>query len=234
MEKHRACTKLISALYRPDGSLTNNLSDIILSHRNFYQNLFSHESLNIQKQDHITAQLERRLSVADANTCEGLLTRDECHNALKGPARGKTPGIDGLSVEFYVAYWDILGNDFVDGANSSYHDGLLSPTQRQGVITLLYKKGDQFDARNWRPISLLCTDYKTIARALVNRLTSVIAQVVSPDQTCGIPGRFMGENLALLRDIVHYTSNNNLLQQYFPYIKRKRLIGLNGPFSTES
>ena len=230
MEKHRARTKLISAVYRPDGSLTNNLSDIILSYRNFYQNLFSHESLDIQKQDHIIAQLERCLSDADANTCEGLLTRDECHNALKGLARGKTPGIDGLPVEFYIAYWDILGNDFVDAANSSYHDGLLSPTQRQGVITLLYKKGDQFDAKNWRPISLLCTDYKTIARALVNRLTSVIAQVVSPDQTCGIPGRFMGENLALLRDIVHYTSNNNLPAVILSLDQEKAFDRVEWPF----
>ena len=34
----------------------------------------------------------------------------------------------------------------------------------------------------------------------------VIYVVVSMDQTCGVPGRFIGENVALLRDIVDYTS----------------------------
>ena len=112
MEKHRARMKLISAVYRPDGSLTNNLSDII-SYRNFYQNLFSRGSLDIQKQDHIITQLEWSLTDEDIISCEGLLTGEECLKALKGLAHGKTPGIDGLPVEFYVAFWDILGKDLI-------------------------------------------------------------------------------------------------------------------------
>ena len=34
--------------------------------------------------------------------------------------------------------------------------------------------------------------------------------VVSKDETCGVPGRFIGENVALLRDIVDYTSFSNV------------------------
>ena len=230
LEKHRARTKLITAVYRPDGSTATDLHDIILTYRNFYKQLFTKEPLNLQSQDRLVTQLERQLTVIDANTCEGLLTIEECYAALKGLARNKTLGIDGLPTEFYLTYWDIIGKAFVDSANFSYHIGCLSPSQRQGIITLLYKKGDQIDARNWRPISLLCTDYKIIARALVKRLTSVITNVVSPDQTCGIPGRFIGENLALLRDIVDYATINNLPAAVISIDQEKAFDRVEWPF----
>ena len=46
-------------------------------------------------------------------SCEGLLTAEECREALSGMDTGKSPGIDGLTAEFYLAFWAILGNDLV-------------------------------------------------------------------------------------------------------------------------
>ena len=68
------------------------------------------------------------------------------------------------------------------------------------------EKGDRLDPRNWRPITLLNVDYKLAARVIAGRLLRVIHLVVDKDQTCGVPGRFIGENVALLRDVVEYAS----------------------------
>ena len=62
---------------------------------------------------------------------------------------------------------------------------------------------------NWRPITLLNIDYKTCARALAARLLKVIHHVVGPDHACGVPGRFIGENVALMRDLAHYCEVTN-------------------------
>ena len=40
-------------------------------------------------------------------------------------AKGKSPGSDGLPMEFYVAFWDLLGGDFVNVFNASLETGLL-------------------------------------------------------------------------------------------------------------
>ena len=72
---------------------------------------------------------------------------------------------------------------------------------------MLYRRGDRLEACNWRPISLLCADYKIAAKALANRLRNVIDSIVSPDQTCGIPNRFIGENVRLLADIIDYADS---------------------------
>ena len=41
------------------------------------------------------------------------------------------------------------------------------------------------------------------------RLLKVIHAVVHTDQTCGVPGRFIGENVAFLRDVVGYATDTN-------------------------
>ena len=74
---------------------------------------------------------------------------------------------------------------------------------------MLFKKGDRLNPANWRPITLLNVDYKICARALAARLLKVIHHVVGPDQTCGVPGRFIGENVALVRDLAHYCEVTN-------------------------
>ena len=122
-------------------------------------------------------------------------------------AHGKAPGSDGLPMEFFVKFWDILGLDLVDVLNSCYLSGSLSLSQRRGIISLVFKKGDRLDARNWRPISLLNVDYKLASRAIAGRLLKVIHSVVNKDQTCG---RFIGENVALLRDVVDFASSSNV------------------------
>ena len=53
-----------------------------------------------------------------AALCEGHLSVTEVSSALLGMARRKAPGLDGLPVEFYVKFWDVLGPDLVSVLNS--------------------------------------------------------------------------------------------------------------------
>jgi hypothetical protein len=60
--------------------------------------------------------------------------------------------------------------------------------------------------KNWRPISLLNTDYKILAKLFANRLQKVISSCVSEDQSGYIKGRYIGENIRLILDIIEYTN----------------------------
>ena len=124
-------------------------------------------------------------------------------------ARGKASGCDGLPMEFYFKFWDVLGNDLVLVLNSAYCLVLLSCSQRRGIITLAFKKGDHLDPKNWRPITPLNADYKIASRSVAARLLKVIHLIVSKDQTCGVPGCFIGENV--LRDVVDFCTSTGVL-----------------------
>ena len=59
-------------------------------------------------------------------------------------------------------------------------------------------------------ISLLCSDYKILSKVLTNRLKLVISSVISNAQSCGVPGRFSGESVRMLQDIVDYANLNDI------------------------
>ena len=80
---------------------------------------------------------------------------------------------------------------------------------RRAIITLIFKKEDPEELKNWRPISLLTADYKIIAKVLANRLKNVMRSLIHPDQTCSVPGRSSERNATLLRDISDYVASKN-------------------------
>lgn len=59
-----------------------------------------------------------------------------------------------------MKFFDLISNDFLEVINDIFERGRLTESQSISVITLLRKKGDELDPGNWRPISLLNTDYK--------------------------------------------------------------------------
>lgn len=103
-------------------------------------------------------------------------------------------------MEFYVKFWDVLGPDLVSVSNFCLDLGSLALSQLRGVISLSFKK--------WHHITLLNVDYKLASRTIAGPLLKVIHHVVAEDQTCGVPGRLIGENVALLHDVVDYASSS--------------------------
>ena len=176
----------------------------------YYDNLVTPQVCDPIAQDTMLSQLTRRLSQAERAGCEGCLTVDECWAALLGMPHGKTPGSDGLSMEFYKVFWQSLGADLVRVLNAAFEAGQLSTSQHRGLIIVLNKKNDPLDTKNWRPISLLNVDYKIAIRAISGHLLGVMATVIGPNQTCGVRGRTMSENLAGVRDLLEYVERENI------------------------
>ena len=99
---------------------------------------------------------------------------------------GKAPGIDGLPADFYTFFWSVIGEDVGDVLRDSLASGCLPLSCRRAVITLPPKKGDLQQLKNWRPVSLLCTDYKLLSKALATRLGKVMAEVIEVTLTSPI------------------------------------------------
>ncbi len=61
---------------------------------------------------------------------------------------------------------------------------------------------------NWRPITLLCCDYKILEKVFANRMKKVIGKLVKKDQKAYIEGRFIGDNARLMEDVIFECDNN--------------------------
>jgi len=104
-----------------------------------------------------------------------------------------------LPAEVYKSFTEMVKHDFLRVLNQALTVGQLSVSMREGDIILLYKKGDTRDPRNYRPITLLQSDYKILAKILTNRLKKVIGHIISKDQLGFVPKRLIGEATHLLQ-----------------------------------
>ena len=113
-----------------------------------------------------------------------LLTKQECYASLKTFFQGKSPGTDGLIAEFCLSFWELLGQELVDSFNYAFERGEMSISQKRGIITLISKKDkNRTLLDNWRPISLLNTDYKVATKSIAARIAKVLPSLIHEDQT---------------------------------------------------
>ena len=78
--------------------------------------------------------------------------------------------------------------------NDTIRKGKLPNHFLEGDIAMLYKKGDREDPRNYRPITLLNTDYKIFTRTLAKRMRDVVHQFVSESQKGFMPNTFIASS----------------------------------------
>ena len=85
----------------------------------------------------------------------------------------------------------------------------LSKSQNRGVLTLLFKSGERENFCNWRPLTLLNTDHKIIAKILAERLKTVVPNLIHSDQKGFVKGRNISEANRLVQDIIDYIDQEN-------------------------
>ena len=204
LEKHQQKRNTITALKTDEGRITSNI-DILQETQKLYERLYCSEETDPTKQQEFLNNIELTLSEAEKEICESPVTELKLTKALRSMMNNKSPGMDGLTREFYVQFWDRLSKALTDVANYNYNRTAMTDSQRRALLKLLFKKDDAELLKNWRPISLLNVDYKLIAKVLALRLRRVLPTVIHPDQTCGIPGRSIHENIMKIRDVVHHT-----------------------------
>ena len=105
----------------------------------------------------------RKLTTDEADYCAGILEPESLDNMIKLLKDDKSPGMDGLPGEFYKTFWKELRSLLFKCIEYSVEKGQLSETQRKGIVASVLKKGkNPALLQNYRLVTLLNTDYKTI------------------------------------------------------------------------
>lgn len=215
LEKRNYNTKYIKKLILPNNDEVTNPNLILDEERKFYKKLYT-STLDGGDSSGIETTFLPKLSIPkldhyDKEFCDSDLNIDECAKALKDMPNDKSPGSDGLTTNFYKFFWPDIKDLLFDSYCYSFKNGILSPDQRRAVINLIPKKDkDLRHLKNWRPVSLLNTDYKILTKTLSNRLQQVISKLIHSDQVGYIHGRFIGENIRTISNLMTYTSLNKI------------------------
>ena len=213
LEKSRKAKTCIRRLNSESNGQIEDPQSIMLEIKTFYSNLYKRTSVKTEVEclQYLLKLSTPKLSEDEKSLCEGKLTLNECWNALSSMKNGKSPGNDGFTKEFYVAFFGELGPLLLKTCNYSFEKKELSASQKQAVITLIQKKDrDVTLIKSWRPISLINVDIKIASKALAARMKTVIHSLISYDQTAYVKGRYIGESVRLIDDLLKYAEDEKL------------------------
>ena len=209
LETSRKSKSSVRKVFSKDGFLTTDPRKIMAEVESYCTNLYKSKPLNPSANllhSFLGNPGISKLSDEEATLCEEKLTVSECFKSLQSFQKTKSSGNDGLTVEFYIAFWDVVGDLLVDSLNCSYDYGELSNSQKQAIITLLEKKDkDKRKISNWRPISLINVDTKIGSRAIALRLQVTLPSVIHYNQSAYVKGRTVFDAIRTIDDVLEYT-----------------------------
>ncbi|GJU65667.1 RNA-directed DNA polymerase, eukaryota, reverse transcriptase zinc-binding domain protein [Tanacetum coccineum] len=130
-----------------------------------------------------------RLNLDQIDDLERNVTKEEIKRAVWDCGTDKSPGPDGFTFGFYRRYWDIMEKDVVDAVSFFFTEGMFPKGRNASFIALIPKMQDAKVVKDFRPISLIGSLYKIIAKILANRLVMVLGDLVSEVQSAFIANR---------------------------------------------
>ena len=91
---------------------------------------------------------------------------------------------------------------FIACLRKSFLKEEFSKSQKQAVITLIKKNDkDKRYIQNWRPLSLLNTDVKVLAKVMAQRLKKTLPFLIAANQSAYVDGRFISEGGRVISDL---------------------------------
>ncbi|CAI5459677.1 unnamed protein product [Closterium sp. Yama58-4] len=152
-----------------------------------------------QERLHEMAGLEAEAAVV---SLEADWSEDEVKRAFRSLANNKAPGKDGLPKELFEAHWDVLGKHFMKLVADFSESAVLPTSTKDAVTILLHKKGGRDRIENYRPITLLSSVYKVLARVVADRIKKVLHEVISTEQYGFLLGRRLSDAVGLVADVI--------------------------------
>ena len=167
--------------------------EILKTIHDFYQDLYTSEGIDAEQMRENIKTITQKLTSEENDVLNGPIMTEEVRRAIKEMKKGKSPGNDGLTAEFYQTFGDVLEDELTELLNNIMFSGELPKSQRQATLKLIFKKGDHRLLKNWRPVSLLNVDYKILSKIMTFRLSKFMEKITPREQKCGVKGRQMGD-----------------------------------------
>jgi hypothetical protein len=112
----------------------------------------------------------------------------------------KAPGPDGFTGRFYASCWPIIKEDVMEAFRALWGGDCKGlHVANQALISLLPKKADAVEVKDFRPISLIHSVAKLIAKVLSVRLAPSMPLLVGPQQSAFIRGRCLHDTFQLVQ-----------------------------------
>ncbi|KAF5337057.1 hypothetical protein D9611_002908 [Ephemerocybe angulata] len=238
MNKNRKPRDSIAALRLPQNgntqqqppqytNSTKKMVEIATTHHSSIQNIEHHPMPPDERERNkniVINTIKTRVQDDRYEEMNGQFSREEIVEALRNVPNGKAAGLDGIPVEIWKFYTTKhketagvenetpdLVNILVELFNDIAEYGVAPETEfAEGWLCPIYKKKDRTDISNYRPITVLNTDYKILTRTIMNRLSKIAPELIHPDQAGFMKNRSIHTQTDLIHTVIGRCANENI------------------------
>ncbi|KAG0755660.1 hypothetical protein G6F62_008320 [Rhizopus arrhizus] len=210
----RQSRQKISKLIHPTtDEICTSPTELQAAARAFYSDLYSPDPINDGAVQNILSSVPSplRLSAGDQDFLTSPIEWDDLMEQVRRCPNKSSPGLDGIPYEILRLLFThpdcklIILQVYNDGLTQ----GIFPLSWSRNCVSLLPKKGDLSDLKNWRPISLINTDAKVFTRILNSRIILCADTLITPFQSGFVQGRFIADNGLLMKLVMEHARLSN-------------------------
>ena len=107
-KKKNSSNNTIKELKTQNGDYVTSNKGILAEQYKFYHKLYESDNISENNIKKYLSKIDNinKLNEEEAKLLEGEITEFECKDALKNMKANKSPGSDGIPVEFYLTFWE--------------------------------------------------------------------------------------------------------------------------------
>eukprot|EP00268_Persea_americana_P022299 TRINITY_DN22188_c0_g1_i1.p1 TRINITY_DN22188_c0_g1~~TRINITY_DN22188_c0_g1_i1.p1 ORF type:complete len:288 (+),score=35.68 TRINITY_DN22188_c0_g1_i1:796-1659(+) len=129
---------------------------------------------------------------------------EEVKEAIYVMAGDKAPGPSCFPIAFIQRFWSMLTEDILEFMKEFHSRGKLSKGIGASFIALIIPKTEgEIGIKDFRPISLIGSVYKILARVLAGRLQKVLPEIISQEQGTFVKGRQILDGVLKANECIH-------------------------------
>ncbi|GJY55016.1 RNA-directed DNA polymerase, eukaryota [Tanacetum coccineum] len=132
------------------------------------------------------------------------ITKEEVKRAVWDCGVDKSPGPDGFSFYFYRHFWSMIEDDVFGAVEYFFINGDIPNGCNSNFIALIPKIIDANMVKDFRPISLIGSLYKIIAKLLANRLVGVLSNLINEVQSAFVADRQILDGPFILNEVLQW------------------------------
>nr|GEZ73764.1 RNA-directed DNA polymerase, eukaryota [Tanacetum cinerariifolium] len=132
------------------------------------------------------------------------VSKEEVKRAVWDCGIEKAPGPDGFTFGFYRCFWNLIECDVVKAVKWFFLHERIPSGGNSSFITLIPKVSNANMVKDFRPISLIGSVYKIVAKILANRLVLVLGDLVSDTQYAFLKERQILDGPFILNEVIQW------------------------------
>ncbi|GJY38021.1 RNA-directed DNA polymerase, eukaryota [Tanacetum coccineum] len=172
--------------------------------RELYEHFKGRFSKPGRREASITIEFPHKISGEQCNEIESEVTNEEIKRAVWDCGTDKAPGPDGYTFGFYRRFWDIIQVDVFAAIKHFFVHGAFPKGGNSSFIALIPKNQNAILVKDFRPISLIGSLYKIVAKIMANRLVGVLSGIVNEVQSAFISDRQILDGPFILNEVLHW------------------------------